>query len=169
MAWKGYIADVYSNRYIQALADSAGAAVGSLGACPEGFCWYVERTTCYSNAGEQAVPLLELYVLRSGSIAPGDLSKSGRQDVYSSILTGPHNPKQGVHDYRSPIYVGPGYYLVAVWTALGSGSLGVLSSQIRVHRLESGRPHAHQLLDVGEEEHLPHARAVVVGDQVAAV
>lgn len=152
------------DNYISATANAAGVASGSIGPCPEGFCWYVERMTCFSDSAATA-PILEVYVLPTNA-APSDASKQGRQDVATGT-----NVVNGVSDAASPIVVPAGYYLVAVWTALNSGDHGRLSTQIAVHALPAERATAkHPGAWTGDEKIGDHlGRTGTPADQVAAV
>lgn len=163
--WNGYHFTTRPDEYINATVDSTGLAQGYIGPCPEGFCWYVERMTCFSN-DTATTGILEVYSIRS-QIKPSDASKQGRQDVAtgSTVLN-------GVSDQASPIYAGPGYFLVASWSGLTAGKVVALSMQIRVHKIETGQPHEHgnghhPLYQ--EDEKANRVFPVIVGDQVAEV
>ncbi len=124
--------DHHENQWlIRAVADSNGLAQGFLGPCSEGYCWYVERMTTWANASRTAA-VCEVFVqtankLQSSfSATVGD--RTGRQDV--SI-----NASNDVADENSPIYVGPGQYLIAAWSGFTSGDLVELSVQAAIHLL----------------------------------
>ncbi len=167
---RGIIESTRPDQYINATVAATGGASGSIGPCPEGFEWYVERLTCsQSGAAVAATALLEIYV-QAAPDAPLDASKQGRQDVSVGSVV-----KDGVSDQQSPIVVPPGYHLVAVWSALTSGDKVKLSSQIQVRRLilESARGHKHGQLDYQGDHRKQgdtlRAEPIVVGDQLAEV
>jgi hypothetical protein len=164
--WNGYHFTTRPDEYINATIDSAGLAQGFIGPCPEGFCWYVERTTCYSN-DTATTGILEVYSIRS-EIKPSDTSKQGRQDVAVGAVV-----LNGVSDEASPIYIGPGYFVVASWSGLTAGKVVAMSMQIRVHKLETGHEQhahgAHPLHDHVGDEKAERIYPVIVGDQVAEV
>ena len=164
--WNGYHVATRPDQYIAATVASTGLANGFIGPCPEGYCWYVDRITCYSN-DTATTGVLELYSQSTGNV-PNDTSKQGRQDVaLGSVVL------NGVSDENQPIYVGPSYFLVASWSGLTSGKLVALSAQIRWHKLETGHEHrthgSHPLHDHIGDEKAEQIRPVIVGDQVAEV
>ena len=117
--------------FMSAVANSAGVAQDFIGPVSQGFVWYVERMTTWSNTA-QAAPLLEIFVLTTDTLPSsytatvGD--RVGRQDL---TLTA----KNDVADENSAIYVPEGYHLVGLWTGLTSGDAVQLSTQITVHRM----------------------------------
>ena len=165
---RGYHHSTRSDQYIAATVASNGTATGFLGPVPEGFCWYVERLTAHSNTANSTTGKLEVYV-QPFQAAPNDASKRGRQDFAIGTAV-----QDSASDENSPIYVGPGDYLVAVWSALTSGDLVSLSAQIRVHKIEiaahreANGHHPHYLDQVPQQSALD-AVPVVPGDTVAAV
>ena len=164
------------DQYIHATAASTGIAHGGLGPCPQGFCWYIERMTCYSNSGvtvSATTPLLEIYVMQDGGGPPNDASKQGRQDLAVGQVV-----INGVSDEHQPIYVGPGYKIEAVWTGMNSGDLCVVSFQQRVNKLHATPEPQTTSQHHGMHHHEPKseqweaptdATPVVVGDQVAEI
>lgn len=173
---RGFHYTTRTDQYIKATAATTGIAHGGLGPCPQGFCWYIERMTCWTNSSvtaTTAAPTLEIYVMQDGGGVPNDNSKQGRQDVAVGQIV-----FNAVSDERQPIYVGPGYKIEAVWTGLNTGDLVSLSLQVRVNKLEAvpveqGTINQH----AGMHEHPKHdpfnaptdAIPVVVGDQVAEI
>lgn len=122
--YEGFYYGTRTQDVVKAAASSAGQAVGSLGPCPEGFCWYVERFSCYVST--DATPTLELYVQSILDAVPID--KAGRQDYTP-------NGDNDAGGLSPAIFVGPGQYLVAVWASCTSGDKCQMSAQIRVHEL----------------------------------
>lgn len=126
----GILDSVNSGQYITATANASGIAQGFIGPVPAGYCWYVERMTTWSNTSATTGLELEIFVLTSGTLGSnytttvGD--RAGRQDLST-------NAQDDVADENSPIYVGEGYYLVALWTGFTSGDKVQLSAQIAVH------------------------------------
>lgn len=174
MSWEGYYHDTRNGDYISQTVAADGTAGGHIGPCPEGFCWYVERLTCFqSGAAVATTAVLEFYV-QSSNARPIDTSKQNRQDVALGTTVA-----NGVSQELPPIYVGPGQMLKAVWTGLTSGDLVRVSSQIRVHKLiaPEARSHHHQMEYGGDAKaetihgtgEPPIAEPVVTPDQVAAV
>ena len=162
--WAGIYENTYSDRYLNATVGSAGTANDNIGPCPEGFCWYVERLTCFSNTANATTGVLEIYAIPTPMV-PNDNSKSGRQDVAVGTVV-----QNGVSDENSPIYLGPGMFLVASWTALTNGDLVAVSCQVRVHRLLSTVAHERTAPSwEGEEKYSANVTPVVVGDQVDEV
>lgn len=159
MSWKGYLVDVFPNRYRTGIANSAGQVTHSVGPVPEGYCWYLNNETLYSNTS-QSTATFELYVLRENG-RPTDTTKAGRQDYTVGA-----NVQNAANNIASPIYAGPGYYYVLVWTGLTSGDIVSWSGQILSHKLEAHQVRTHGLVQEtdGKEPH-----AVVTPDQIAAV
>jgi hypothetical protein len=125
----GFYDHTESGMVIKAIANSSGIAQGYLGPVPEGYCWYVERESTWStgSAGECEIFVVTTHQMPSGmTAAAGD--RAGRQDV--SLLA-----SDDISDNNSPIFVGPGYYLVAFWTGLTNLDQVILSTQIVIHRL----------------------------------
>lgn len=116
----------------------ATTLVGVLGPCAEGNCWYVERVSFYSNTS-QGTPVLELYVVRGNQPPASATDKAGRQDVETTAAT----VKNGQRDYHSPIFVPPGYSLVASWSGLTAADVVQLNAQVRVHDLIRPERHRH--------------------------
>ena len=157
--WKGYLTDVFSDRYKTGTANSSGQVTHSVGAVPEGYCWYLNRETLYSNTTATAATF-ELYVLRANS-RPTDTTKAGRQDYTTGTLL-----QNGVNDLAAPIYVGPGYFIVLVWSGLNQGDIVSWSGQILSHKLEAHQVRHHGIAPLANEK---EPTAVVVPDQLAAV
>jgi hypothetical protein len=108
-------------------AQSNGIAIGAYGPCPEGFCWYFERLSTYSNTS--GTPILEVYVVTAPNPAASTTGLRSRRLDYTP------QGKNDLMDEVNPIYVQPGYWLLAVWSTLTSGDLCTLSCQLRVHQL----------------------------------
>ncbi len=126
----GFFDHYRSSDYIQATASAGGIAQGALGPCPDGYVWYVERTTTWSNSS--GTPVCELFAWNDKTV-PGTYtatvgSRGGRQDVTTA-------GKNDVSDNKSPVVVQGGYYLVAFWSGLTQNDLVTLSAQICVHQL----------------------------------
>lgn len=119
---------------------AAGTFVDSLGPVPEGYCWYVERITCYSN-DTATTGVFELFVIR-GDTPPGKPDISGRQDVATGSVV-----LNGVSDEESPIHVPPGYTLVGSWSGLTSAKVVSASFQIRWNELETHSAPRHHTQD----------------------
>lgn len=127
--WDGVYVHTRVDQQIAGVIDSTGAFAGSLGPVPEGYCWYVERLTCQSNTAVASGPTTTLEIFVSTDITgPTSPDKTGRQDM--TLL-----PANDVSDQNSPIYVGPGMFLVAQWAGLTTGNRVRLTTQIRVHEL----------------------------------
>lgn len=132
--YAGYFHNYRNEDIIRAAFGSDSNAQGSLGPVPQGYCWYIERytTRVATTAGviTAATPLCEVAVLSDQAVSViGTWDRAGRQDYTA-------NGKNDISDNESPLYAGPGQYLVAVWTTANSGEIAVLSCQIRVHQLE---------------------------------
>lgn len=116
---------------IIATANSSGIAQGFLGPCPEGYQWYVERYTNFSNTAKNSGVLTELFVLTTQQLSSDWTqtvgSRAGRQDVTNVVNQGGDN--------SSPICVPAGYFLVALWTGLNANDVTEVSTQIAVHQL----------------------------------
>lgn len=171
--WKGYVSEVYVDRYMAATVDSGGLANDFVGEVPDGYCWYVERATFWSNGGTFTNAVAELFSQRSEK-PPGATAqnKQGREDVVVGT-----DVKNVARDYAAPVFVGPGYFLVVSWSGLTQNDLVAATFQIRVHRLEpmiEPTHHHHGIDESGEmDEHIAHAtplpEPVVTPDQVSAV
>ncbi len=164
--WKGYISEVLVDRYCSGVIDSGGLANDALGPVPEGFCWYVERETFWSNTSSATNAVCEVFAQRSQNppAATGQ-DKQGREDVAVGTEV-----KNGAHDNAAPIYLGPGYFLVVSWSGLTQNDLVAFSSQIRVHRLEATIEPlrgGHGLEELPMGEHIAHA--VIPGDEIAEI
>jgi len=96
-----------------------------LGPVPTGYCWYVERVT--SRGSSSGTPSCEIAVAVADRL-PAAWDRVGRQD-----WTGAANNDVG--DQVQPIYVGPGFFLIAYWSAANQGDQFTLSTQISVHEL----------------------------------
>lgn len=120
-------------RYIAATADSGGLAQGFMGPVPQGYCWYVERLTSWASAA-RANSTVELFVLPTNTVAPGFTAtvgdRAGRQDLVTAAAS---NARL---DESSPIFVGPGYHLVAFWAGFTSGDSLLVSAQVAIHKLD---------------------------------
>lgn len=155
--------------YITATVNAAGIASGSIGPCPEGYVWYVERLTCFSTDTVLTTGgLLEIYSIPTED-SPNDESKSGRQDVAVDVIV-----LNSVSDQRSPIIVPPGYYLVAKWSGFNAGNTNTLSAQIEVRKIVLHDPrlkHGHHDMNWSGDDKHSDLRAVPTapGDQVAQV
>jgi hypothetical protein len=167
---RGFHHSTRSDQYIAATVAATGVAEGAIGPCPEGYCWYVERLSPHSNTANASTGLLEIFV-RAINLSATDISRQARQDFYKGV-----DVQDSIHDMRSPIYVAPGQWLVARWSALTNNDLVSLASQIRVHKLEYGlgdritSSHLNVNPDGNvQQDQAGHAVPVVVGDQVAAV
>lgn len=116
---------------IVATANASGVAQGFLGPVPQGYCWYVERMTSWSNTAATSGLLLEVFVQTVDDAAPTSATvgnRTGRQDVSYVVVN-------DISDNNSPIHVPEGYFLVAFWTGLTSGDKVELTTQIAVHLL----------------------------------
>ena len=142
-----------------ATANASGVAVDSIGPCPEGYCWYLNNETIHSNTSASS-PTFELYVSRTNA-APNDSSKAGRVDYTTGS-----NIKDAANNLASPIYVGPGMYLVGVWNGLNNNDVVNWSGQILSHKLEVHQVRYHGI-EYADNDKQPHA--VVTPDQIAAV
>lgn len=144
----GFYSHTFPGQYINAAVNASGLANGFLGPVPEGYCWYVERLTCWSNSSNNSTGILEIFVLQSQT-PPNDNSRQGRQDVAVGNVV-----QNGVSDERSPIYVPAGHFLVASWSLLNSADQVALSCQIRVHKLHAKPTHpavSHHHMPGGEQ------------------
>jgi hypothetical protein len=141
----GFHSHTASGMAINATANASGLAQGFLGPVPPGYCWYVERMTTWSNSTATNCEL-EIFA-QADSQAPAGFSatvgdRTNRQDL--SVVAG-----DDVSDNIAPIYIGEGYYLVAIWTGLNSGDLATLSTQIAVHQITLPE-YANTKLDIAE-------------------
>lgn len=127
--WDGAYSHTRTEQVIQGAIPSGGALTGALPIVPEGYCWYVERITAWSNGTMASTARLEIFVSQSET-GPTSPDKTGRQDVAQGAVVG-----DSTSDENSPIYVGPGQNIVAQWTALTSGDKVSATFQIRVHEL----------------------------------
>ena len=157
--WKGYLADVFNERYRGGTSDSTGIVTHSLGPVPEGYCWYLSNSTLHSTT-QQPTATFEIYA-SSANQRPTDGTKSGRQDFTSGA-----NVQDSANNYSSPLYFGPGQFVVFVWTGLSSGDLVSWSGQIHSHKLEVHQVRQHGLAQE-QDGKVPHA--VVTPDQFSAV
>lgn len=152
---KGMFDHVKSDLYISAAASAAGIAQGALGPVPPGYCWYVERMNTKAVTAATGVRL-EVFVTATSPLTGYTAtvgSRVGRQDL--SVTA-----ENDVADENAAIFVGEGYYLVALWTGLQSGDPVTLATQIAVHKehLYPG-PHrhggVHDLAAAHADEHEP--------------
>lgn len=123
---QGYIEHVESGYTITATINSAGTGQGYLGPVPQGYCWYLERASSY--IAHTAV--LELAVVTQQAL-PNLTANWDRAARQFWAATGADIQI----DANQPVYVGPGYYLVAYWTGGTSADVALLSTQIAVHKL----------------------------------
>lgn len=163
--YDGIYKDTWSDRYLAGTVGSDGTFQTALGPVPQGFCWYLERTTCWTDGSSLTNALLELYV-QPGSSAPTDGSRRGRQDLAAGSTVA-----NGVSDNASPVHLGPGMFLVASWSGLASGDHVQLSIQIRVHELYATAASAGRSGGfVGSEQLDPKVGSLIVpADERAAI
>ena len=125
MASEDGVYDSSTNQaFINATANASGIAQGSIGPCPSGYQWYVERYSTFVNTS--ATPALEIFVMNSPTLPSnytatlGD--RQGRMDYTSS-------GKNAQSDNNSPVIVQEGQWLIAGWTGATSGDQCQLSIQ----------------------------------------
>ena len=120
----GFYDSSTNQAFINATANASGIAQGSIGPCPSGYQWYVERYSTFVNTS--ATPALEIFVMNSPTLPSnytatlGD--RQGRMDYTSS-------GKNAQSDNNSPVIVQEGQFLVAGWTGATSGDQCQLSIQ----------------------------------------
>ncbi len=167
--WDGAYHHTRTDLQLAGTIGSAGTAVDAIGSVPEGYCWYVERLTSYSNTANATTGKLEIFVSNNpnGPTAP---DKTGREDVATGTSV-----QDSTSDQRSPIYLGPGQYLVAQWSALTQNDVVRVTSQIRVHELLRNRGpvtapadhHDHGVEKAAAAGNALHATAAIMADAVA--
>lgn len=158
--WAGAYDHSRTDQQIAGAIVSAGTFSGYIGPVPQGYCWYVERETCYSNtAAATTATLLEIFV-SANQTGPTSPDKTGRQDLTVQVTN-------DISDNNCPIYVGEGMYLVAQWSGLSSGDKVAYSTQIRVHKLlhaKAGGQGRHEVHDTVSEEKAGDGLASPRGD-----
>jgi len=151
MSEDGFFDSSNNQAFINAIAASTGIAQGSIGPCPAGYQWYVERYSTFSNTS--ATPALEIFVMNSPTL-PANFTatvgdRQGRQDYTSS-------GKNAQSDNNSPVIVQEGQWLVAGWTGCTSGDVCQLSLQYHVN-LKTLRIELPQLIAQTVEQSYPDA------------
>lgn len=147
----GFYDSSNNQAFINATANASGIAQGSIGPCPAGYQWYVERYSTFVNTS--ATPSLEIFVMNSPTLPSnytatlGD--RQGRMDYTSS-------GKNAQSDNNSPVIVQEGQWLVAGWTACNSGDQCQLSVQYHTN-LKTLRIEPMQLIQQTAEHSYPNA------------
>lgn len=105
--------------------NASGNGQGFLGPVPQGYCWYIENVTMrVPNQG-----VLDMIISPTQKVPAGTAwDFSGRFDLFAAATDDARN-------YASPIYVGPGMYIVASVTGGTQNDTPTISLQIAVHQL----------------------------------